>query len=500
MKQNNNIVKTTGFLVSSIFLFLLLYLVFFAIGGVMFYYSIVLFKFKIIHGYYQYHIPTPLPIVLFLGSIVLLFKMLESLFEIKQINRPDLKKIKRDDYPQLFSLIEDAANNVQVSPPGHVYLSATVSASVFIETGFLNIFRPARKQLEIGMGLINVLNTEELRAVLTHELGHFSQKSLGLKVPVYIISQNVQYLLQNVEVKKRGTFEAQSYIFIYLFRSLNEWMFSKLNKNFDSFITELEYDADEIAIKQTGSLALISALFKVSFANQLFDFTVNSLHILAQNNKKISDFYIAQLVVINSFLELKNNRWNDNFISNPFPDTNLSTLSLKRIEKLRSLGLSKNNQAQIIPATDLFQNYEKECVQFTESIYRYQINLTSNNLSLCNIASYQKWITLFFQQSEDYSIYTKYDVEIEIIMKKQMTFEAYLDEKRLGWYKRKNHIKTKTATGKHYLKINGDRFHKTLFEIDTNNKGKYIVYLDTRFYFRKFVHVILLSRIVYISD
>jgi len=500
MKQKNNIGRTTFFLVSSIFLFLLLYLVFFALGGAMLYYSFVLFKFKIIHGYYQYHLPTPLPIIFFLGSIVLLFTMVDSLVDIKQINRPDLKEIKRDDYPQLFLLIEEAASYVQVSLPCHVYLSSTVSASVFLESGFLNIFHPARKQLEIGLGLINVLNTEELRAVLIHELGHFSQKSLGLKVPVYIISQNVQYLLQKVEIKKRGTFEAQSYIFIYLFRSLSEWMFSLLNKDFDFFITELEYNADAIAIKRTGSIVLISALLKVSFANQLFDFTVNSLHVLEQNNKQISDFYIAQLVVINSFFELKNNCWNHNFVSSPLPDTNLSTLTLKRIERIRSLGLSENNQVQIIPAKELFQNYQEECVWFTENIYRYQLNLGFIDLSVCNIASYQKWIIRFFHQSEDYSIYTKYDVEIEIIMDKLMMFEAYLDEKRLGWYNRKKHIKTKTTIGKHYLKIKGERFNETIFEMETNEKEKYTVYLDTKFYFRKFIHIILLSKIEYKSD
>jgi len=416
-----------------------------------------------------------------------------------------LKEIKRDDYPQLFSLIEEAANYVHVSPPDHVYLSASVSASVFLESGFLNIFHPARKKLEIGLGLINVLNTEELRAVLTHEFGHFSQKSLGLKVPAYIIGQSVQYLLQKVEIKKRGTFEAQYYAFITFFRSLSEWLFTKVNRQFNSFITDLEYDADAIALKQVGRLPLLSALLKVSFANQLFDFTLNSLSVLAQNNKRLHDFYLAQLVVITSFLELKNNCWNEGFISSPLPDTNLSTLSLKRIERIQSLSTSerrrrRRSQIQIIAAKELFQNYEEECTRFTDEIYRHQLKLKSEESSICKIGSYQKWIVNFFRQSEEFTICTEYDMEVEIVMNKQMAFEAYLDEKRLGWYSRKKHIKTKTTSGKHYLRINGERFHSTKFEIDTDKKGKYTVYLDSKFHYRRFVHVILLLRIEYMSD
>src|SRR5207245_1204659 len=70
-----------------------------------------------------------------------------------------------------------------------VYLSARVNAAVFYDLSLLNLLLPSRKNLEIGLGLVNVLTLGELRAVLAHEFGHFAQRSMAVGRWVYVAHQ-----------------------------------------------------------------------------------------------------------------------------------------------------------------------------------------------------------------------------------------------------------------------------------------------------------------------
>jgi Zn-dependent protease with chaperone function len=476
-------------------LFVLLYLSFFAIGGVLFWGAYALIKFELVHGSLPYELPSALPFFLLIGSCFLIFKMIGSLVAIQKINRPDLKVITREEYPKLFQLIDDVAAFVEVTPPRQVYLSATVSASVFLQTGFRNMFRPAKKKLEIGLGLFNILNCEELRAVLAHEMGHFSQKPIALNVPVYIIGQSEQYLLQKVRIKKRGLWEDQYYAFIYIFRSLADLLFSRLSKDFVSLSVELEYNADRTAAEYAGKQALVSALLKTSFASQIFDFTLNSINILAQSGKGINDMYIAQCSAIDSFLQTKNSVWQDDFIAKPLPDTRLSKLTCKRIERLKLLSELPDISTEMISSKELLTHFEKECVQLTAIVYKHQFSKNLADLSVCPITSYQKWITKYFQQAGTKGISSVKEAEIEISLDKRLrkaplldgSFYVYFDGQKLGTghYKKEFSFKTKTNTGKHYIEIEGSYIIDIKMEIEVDKNGKYKICLDYKHRFWK---------------
>ena len=72
--------------------------------------------------------------------------------------------------------------------PHRVFVSPEVNAADFYQRSLLNLFFPARKNLLIGLGLVNVVNLSEFKAVLAHEFGHFSQSSM--KVGTYVYSTN----------------------------------------------------------------------------------------------------------------------------------------------------------------------------------------------------------------------------------------------------------------------------------------------------------------------
>ena len=53
----------------------------------------------------------------------------------------------------------------------------------------LSLFIPPRKDLLIGLGLVNVVDLVEFKAVLAHEFGHFAQRSTALGRYLYVANQ-----------------------------------------------------------------------------------------------------------------------------------------------------------------------------------------------------------------------------------------------------------------------------------------------------------------------
>jgi len=70
-----------------------------------------------------------------------------------------------------------------------------VNRAVFYDSSILSLFLPVRKKLLIGLGLVSELNLSELKAVLAHEFGHFSQRTMTLGSYVYIAQQLVSEIV-----------------------------------------------------------------------------------------------------------------------------------------------------------------------------------------------------------------------------------------------------------------------------------------------------------------
>ena len=95
----------------------------------------------------------------------------------------------------IYQIVKEAGTN----PPKKVYLSHEVNASVFYDSSFWSMFLPIQKNLTIGMGLINTTTTQELKAVLSHEFGHFSQRSMKVGSYVYNVNQIIFNLVNDDE-------------------------------------------------------------------------------------------------------------------------------------------------------------------------------------------------------------------------------------------------------------------------------------------------------------
>lgn len=100
-----------------------------------------------------------------LGLLILIF-LFKFIFASHKLDRSHLLEIKRTDEPALFKLIDDIVKQVNTTFPKKVYLSADVNASVFYDSNFWSMFLPIRKNLQIGLGLVNSISEEELKSIL----------------------------------------------------------------------------------------------------------------------------------------------------------------------------------------------------------------------------------------------------------------------------------------------------------------------------------------------
>ncbi|GAA2370143.1 M48 family metallopeptidase [Streptomyces cuspidosporus] len=83
--------------------------------------------------------------------------------------------VSRRRAPALWAAVEELAVGVGTAPPDAIRLTTEVNASVTEDATFLGLM-PGRRTLYLGLPLVVGLPPAELRAVLAHELGHFSRR------------------------------------------------------------------------------------------------------------------------------------------------------------------------------------------------------------------------------------------------------------------------------------------------------------------------------------
>src|SRR5436190_15801870 len=121
--------------------------------------------------------------------------MLKALLFVKAGQLGRTLEIKRAEQPRLFEDLDRLADRAGAPRPHRVFVSARVNAAVFYDLSVLNLLFPSRKNLEIGLGLVNALSLGELHAVLSHELGHFAQRSMVVGRWAYVAQQIAGHLV-----------------------------------------------------------------------------------------------------------------------------------------------------------------------------------------------------------------------------------------------------------------------------------------------------------------
>ena len=106
---------------------------------------------------------------------LLLFVLVRGLLAMKRgMDLGSLLEVFPESEPALFAFLHEMADRIRAPRPHRVFLAPEVNAAVFYDLGFVNLLFPSKKNLLIGLGLLNLLTLSELSAVLAHEFGHFA--------------------------------------------------------------------------------------------------------------------------------------------------------------------------------------------------------------------------------------------------------------------------------------------------------------------------------------
>lgn len=229
-----------------------------------------------------------------LGFLVLFF-LLKFIFKSNKVDRSHLMEITEKEEPDLFLMIKEIVEKVGTTFPKKVYLSGEVNASVFYDSNFWSMFLPVKKNLQIGIGLVNAIDTNELKAILSHEFGHFSQKTMKVGSYVYNVNQiifNMLYDNEDYDNMIQRWANASGYFTLFVILAVKivegiQWILRKMydfvNKNYLGLSREMEFHADEIAANITGYEPLKSSLLRMNLA----DYSLNS--VLSFYDEKIAE-------------------------------------------------------------------------------------------------------------------------------------------------------------------------------------------------------------------
>jgi len=191
----------------------------------------------------------------------------------------DAKTLDKEKYAYVYNIVEDLAQRAGIPKPKVFYNKMSIP----------NAFACGRNRSNasvlVTQGLLDLLNEDELRAVLAHEISHIRHydtmlmsASNAISTPGLIVAQGLKNSIHDRDSNRtRGDLLAVACYFLGLF---SEWTFKLMNL---SISRSREYLADESGAKLCADpMALASALNKlrdrmVSKFNDTSNFTSSEL-------------------------------------------------------------------------------------------------------------------------------------------------------------------------------------------------------------------------------
>lgn len=318
--------------------------------------------------------------------------LIKFLFARSIADESDCIEIKEHDQPQLFQSIRLLANQIGTPMPKKVFLCSDVNASVSYNSSFWSMFLPVRKNLRIGLGLVNSLNISELEAVIAHEFGHFSQRSMKLGSWVYQVNKIIYDMLYNNDSygstltkwgEASGVFQLFVWITVRIIKGI-QWvlqqMYKLVNKSYKRLSRQMEFHADMVAASVRGSNNSIHALLRTDIGGTAFSETIDACNkAWAQKAVTKDVFAVHSLMLKQVGARYQMSMQNDLPVIKSLQENNLSRINYKdqwsshptfeeRKENLETYGHAMHVDER--SAWELFINLDDIRKQLTGVVYR----------------------------------------------------------------------------------------------------------------------------------
>ena len=325
------------------------------------------------------------------------------------------------------------------------------------------MFFPIKKNLQIGLGLVNTITEQEFKAIMAHEFGHFSQKSMKVGSYVYNVNQVIFNMLYDNEsfdkmIQKWANISGYFSIFVVIAVKIIEgiqWILKKMydfiNINYLALSREMEFHADEVAANVAGFLPLKESLLRMDLADHSYNSVINFYENKLSENIKSENIYKEQNYVLNflaneSGLPFKNSlplvssidlsKFNkskliikDQWASHPSTD--------ERISNLERLNISKENTIQD-SANSLFLSIETLQQNMTNKLFSFVEN--SDKLSSIKIDDFKTEYNQNYEKATFNKVYNGYydnknpnyfDLNEKEILDKNQNFEMLFNKEKI---------------------------------------------------------------------
>jgi Zn-dependent protease with chaperone function len=250
---------------------------------------------------------------LVLSATFVLF-LVKGFFKRPAVNRDTYVEVTDDDHPVLFDFLHQLCDELGAPLPHRVYVCPDVIAEYTVSTSLLNLVLEPRRELLVGMGLVNCTNLSEFKAALAHEFGQFCH--LGRSKSYCAVVQHIVFdliegedavdrLLRRLrrDPADRGPgLKAVTWPVVYPVTWVLDaghavlWLVLKaVALPGRGMVWEQEFHADLVAVSAAGSDALTHALLRGRFGMRTFNAALDELAKLAEDRGVYTnDLYLHQ--------------------------------------------------------------------------------------------------------------------------------------------------------------------------------------------------------------
>ncbi len=132
---------------------------------------------SVIYGFLMLgRIPIKLTAFLVVGTLVTVYKMIQSLFIKVKAEDPG-RSLTREEAPGLWTLTEEVARDIGTRPIDEIRMTPSTELAVYERGSRREKSQDkARRILILGTGVLNDFRENAFRAVLAHEYGHFAHR------------------------------------------------------------------------------------------------------------------------------------------------------------------------------------------------------------------------------------------------------------------------------------------------------------------------------------
>lgn len=215
---------------------------------------------------------------------------------------PTLRALDLDTQPRLREFLDRLAGDVRTQIPGVVWLVPDATMAIANKFGGIRQ-RLGPPHLFVGLALLRILDVNEFKAIVAHEYAHYGQS--GSRVGQW--AHRATYSI--VQILARGRFDewlvlqsssqrplvasfgglmmTSAELVRRLLGGMLEWVLwceRALGR-------EMEFDADAQAVREAGSDAVVSSLWKAVRADLAFDDTMSVAAYLARDGRFAANLF-----------------------------------------------------------------------------------------------------------------------------------------------------------------------------------------------------------------